>query len=494
MDYCGASRQQLLDALASKDAELAALRDAVAQRDARLAEMTAQVAQLADRVAQLQARLDRDSSNSSRPPSSDPPYTKKKPKRGMRGKSGRRPGKQPGSGGQALRQVEDPDEIVLCDATNCPDCGRSLSGAPVIGEARRQVFDPPPAPRRPHVTEYRIVTRRCGCGARGTGLAPAGVAAPTSYGPHAAALAVWATAGQHLPVARATTVLARLAGIAPSTGWLVAQRARAARLIEAGFLPQVRALLRRAGLLHVDETPGRAAGKLAYVHVAATEHLTAMHVGDRSKKSIDAGGVLAEYDGTIVRDGYAGYTHLAQATHAWCGAHSLRDLRAVYDADPDGQAWADSMAQVLCEANRAAAAARAAGQDAIASDRLARIVNYYRGSANLGVADNEGRRGALAREALALARRFVDREDMILRFATDLTVPMTNNQAERDCRPVKVAQRASGGCWRTLDGLTDFAVVHSYLSTASKWGKDSLDALHQLFTTGPWLPPDIAPT
>ena len=60
---------------------------------------------------------------------------------------------------------------------------------------------------------------------------------------------------------------------------------------------------------------------------------------------------------------------------------------------------------------------------------------------------------------------------MILRFTTrpDLDI-FTNNEAERTIRPVKVAQRASGGCWRTVQGLADFAVVQSYLSTATKWG------------------------
>ena len=83
---------------------------------------------------------------------------------------------------------------------------------------------------------------------------------------------------------------------------------------------------------------------------------------------------------------------------------------------------------------------------------------------------------------------------MILRFATDLSVPRTNNQAERDIRPVKTAQRNSGGGWRTLQGLTEFAVVHSYLATAAKWGKDKYQTLTELFTTGPWLPPALAPS
>ena len=72
--------------------------------------------------------------------------------------------------------------------------------------------------------------------------------------------------------------------------------------------------------------------------------------------------------------------------------------------------------------------------------------------------------------------------------------PWTNNQAERDIRPVKIQQRTvRRGCWRTLAGLADFAVVRSYLSTATKWGIDSLEALDQLFTTGAWLPPAATP-
>ena len=110
-----------------------------------------------------------------------------------------------------------------------------------------------------------------------------------------------------------------------------------------------------------------------------------------------------------------------------------------------------------------------------------------------GIADNQSKRSKTARDGLRLARRFRDHQDMILRFATDLTVGFTSNEAERGVRPIKVQQRTSGGCWRTLQGLADFAVVQSCLSTAAKWDIDALDALTQLFTTGPWLPAAIRP-
>ena len=256
---------------------------------------------------------------------------------------------------------------------------------------------------------------------------------------------------------------------------------------------RVRELLHAAGVLYADETPARAAGKLRYVHVACTGFLTAMHTGDRTSEAIDAGGILPGYAGTIVRDGYKGYEHFTDALHAWCGAHGLRDLAGLYRFDPEGQVWARSMAGLLIDANARATAARAAGQASLSDAGLAGIRGWYRGAVAKGLADNQHKRTQIGKDGLRLARRFRDHEDMILRFAVDLAVGFTSNQAERDIRPVKVQQRSSGGTWRTLLGLADFAIVQSYLSTAGKWGIDALDALTRLFTDGPWLPPATAP-
>jgi transposase len=60
-----------------------------------------------------------------------------------------------------------------------------------------------------------------------------------------------------------------------------------------------------------------------------------------------------------MRDGYAVYVHLP-AIHAWCGAHPVRDLRAISDAGPAGQIWALAMAGTLLDVNQAAHQARTA--------------------------------------------------------------------------------------------------------------------------------------
>src|SRR5207247_3625889 len=103
-------------------------------------------------------------------------------------------------------------------------------------------------------------------------------------------------------------------GVNASAGVMAGVRGEAASRLGA-CIAQVRELLRAAGVLYADETPARAAGGLRYVHIACTEFLTALHTGDRTKEAIDAGGVLPGYTGTIVRDGYAGYEHLASAVH-----------------------------------------------------------------------------------------------------------------------------------------------------------------------------------
>jgi transposase len=101
------------------------------------------------------------------------------------------------------------------------------------------------------------------------------------------------------------------------------------------------------------------------VHLACTAYLTHLHTGDRSAGAIDAGGVLPGHTGIIVRDGYAGYEHLTDALHAWCGARLLRDLKSLYDFEPGKQDWAVRIACLLIEAGDAAAAARQAGQPAL---------------------------------------------------------------------------------------------------------------------------------
>ncbi|MPY81450.1 MAG: IS66 family transposase, partial [Actinophytocola sp.] len=177
------------------------LLDVVAAQAATIEELTA-------RVAELERRLGQNSQNSSRPPSSD--SFDKPASRSLRKKTGRRPGKQPGSPGTALRQVDDLDEVIDHLPTECRSCGGDLADARAAGVVRRQVHDIPEVTTR--VVEHRLHKRRCGCGRVSTADAPAGVAAPVAYGPNLRALAVYLLVFQHIPVERAAALIGDVTG------------------------------------------------------------------------------------------------------------------------------------------------------------------------------------------------------------------------------------------------------------------------------------------
>ncbi len=486
----GLSRDELLALLAAREAA-----DGV--KDARIDALLVQVGELTAQVQALVLRLGKDSANSSKPPSSDGPG--RRPRGGSSRKvSGRKPGKQLGDPGTALRLVDDPDERIGIPAPAECGCGTSLAEQAVVGVRRRQVHDLPAIPG-PVVTEYAAEVKCCpDCRADAVGEFPAGVNAPAQYGPEITTRVADVVVGHHVPVRRSTILVMELLGMQVSTGFAAGLRGRAAALIrDGGFLEAVRKLLATASVVHADETFARAAGGTAFVHVACTEHLTLMHTGDRSAATIDAGGVLTNLGAAqvLVRDGYVGYTHLTTVLHAWCGAHLLRDLRGIHEADPAGQLWAKAMADTLLEAHRIAVAARAEGRDDLSADELRTIDRLYTGALARARTDNlTSDRSVLAGHARTLATRFETHRKIILRFTTNLAVGFTNNVAERQVRPVKVQQRSSGGCWRTLQGLADFAVVQSYLSTAVHWGITRFQALHRLYNgDGPWIPNTLTP-
>jgi hypothetical protein len=161
-------------------AENARLREAAAAREELAA---AELAALAARVEELERRLARDSSASSKPPSSDNPYKKKPKNRSLRRRSGRAPGRQPGAPSSTLKQSADPGETVECAPAACRCCGADLADAEVTGMQKLQMLEAAPPPP-PTVTEYLVQARARGnCGEVTVGVAPAHVTGRVQYGP-----------------------------------------------------------------------------------------------------------------------------------------------------------------------------------------------------------------------------------------------------------------------------------------------------------------------
>ena len=457
---------------------------------AAVSELEVANAGLQARVTELERRLGRDSSNSSKPPSSDGLGKPVRAQRRDAGQTqGRRPGKQSGAPGAHLAQVAKPDEVRWHTPGGCGGCGADLADAPVVGVEARQVFDLPPL--RLLATEHRAERRRCACGTTTAAAFPDHVRAVACYGPGVRALVCYLCVHQHLPVDRAAQLLADVLGAPLATGTLAAVLAEGAAGLD-GFLATVCDQLAAAPVAHFDETGARVAGRLHWVHSASTRLLTLLSVhARRGKAAMDAAGVLPGFAGVAVHDGWAPYWRY-DVTHALCGAHLLRELEGV--AEGPGQGWAAGMAELLVDVKLACDRARAAGVQRVDDPARARLHTRYERLLVDGQAANppppaSGRRPGRARRSPAarLLARLDTHRDEVLRSLDDCRVPFDNNQAERDLRMVKLQQKISG-CWRTPAGAEAFLALRSYLSTARKHGRSPLAVLGQLFEGRPWLP------
>jgi transposase len=169
-----------------------------------LQQLTFLTQQLMTRVRELEAQLSKNSSNSSKPPSSD---GLKKPPRttSQRGKSGKKPGGQPGHEGKTLEPVDVPDRVIVHSPGACAGCGHCLEQTAGACVEKRQVFDLPEP--KVEVTEHRVEAKICPCcGGVSKGVFPENVAAPTQYGERVQALAVYFAHQHFLPFDRLTQI------------------------------------------------------------------------------------------------------------------------------------------------------------------------------------------------------------------------------------------------------------------------------------------------
>jgi len=336
-----------------------------------LAQRDALIAALAGRVAELEGQLGKNSRNSSKPPSSDG-LAKPAPK-SLRRASGRKPGKQQGGQGFRLEPRAVPDEVRTYVPTCCRGCGADLADAPLVGTETRQVFDLPVIELI--AIEHRAQRRECGCGAVTRALFPPEATAPTCYGPSVAALATYLLGRQHLPVERAAECLAEAFGAPVSTGWLSSLLPNAAARLD-GFLAIAGEQLAAAQVAHFDETGGRVAGRLHWIHVACTDTWTLFHLNTkRGRVAMDAAGILPRFTGVAVHDGLVVYRQYDQATHGLCNAHHLRELAGI--AELTGQAWPTALAELLVELHVAVETLKASGATRFPARPLASFGKRY---------------------------------------------------------------------------------------------------------------------
>ena len=298
-----------------------------AEAQAYIRALEARVTALEATVQQLLERLQQDSHNSSRPPSSDPPQAMGK--RARRGPSGRKPGGQPGHQGQsrAFVPLEDVDAVLPVKPTHCTRCWHSLHGEDSQPQ-RHQVTELPPV--KPVVTEYQLHSLVCpACGATTRATLPVGVP-PRGFGPHLQATVALCTGAYHLSKRRTQDVLHDLFGIAMSLGTIThLEQATAQALAAPVAAPQT--YVHAQPIAHLDETGWREGRTRAWLWVAVTAWVTVFAVR-LSRGAKVAQTLLGErFCGILVTDRWSAYTWYPTRWRQICWAHLLRDIEAMIE-------------------------------------------------------------------------------------------------------------------------------------------------------------------
>jgi uncharacterized coiled-coil protein SlyX len=498
------SRDELIVLVGEQAARLVAQDQQIAALSRQVADLLEVKEQLAARLAKLEHFLSRNSTNSSSPPSKDDDPGKTPPpgrvKRG--GGSKRRRGKQPGAPGANLAFTDDPDKRVDRFPRGRCECGHDLAGAVDQGIVDR--YQQHEIPRiGVTVTQYDQHRVRCDCGRAHTAARPEGArTGVVGYGPNLQAFAVYLMVVQFVPAQRCVELLESLTGAAPSVGFVHGMLTRASGLL-AEADKRIRALITLAHAVCADETPLRVGPRKPkpgrkkaekYLLVACTELFTHYLLGDRDLATFKAFVFKDLTDSVIVHDRYHLYDsdEIGKLTHQLCCQHLLRDLDGAAEVHPDAH-WPTQVARALRGLIHQANLARQAGRDAIEPSVRDELIKELKDGVLVGLSDTIGHGNKPGeRKARLLLEVLRDREPDVLRFAHDLKVPPTSNQAERDLRPAKIQQKISGRL--TSEQRTeDRYRIRGYLSTAAKHGRNMMDALRDAILGRPWIPPEPAP-
>jgi transposase len=439
----------------------------------------------------LQARASLNSTNSSKPPSSDG-YDKPIPK-SQRKKTGRKPGGQPGHEGVTLEAVKVADHYETCPLPDaCDNCGRSLQDAEVLRTLSRQVFDlPPPPPKSLIVTEFQAKVVVCACGCVHQGLFPAYATQPTQYGPKLCGHVMYYSQRQLLPYKRLQEALFDLHGVHISQGTVKHILERSYDFL-ARHDENVKLALTASAIVGFDSTGLRVMKELWWLHVARTDRLTFYHIGKgNGKEEMDAQGILPNFKGIAVHDGGTAY-FMYLCFHALCNAHHTREL--TFAEEQFEQVWARQLKELLLQANEEIKRAKEAGKAELEPSRLQYYSSKYSRILNAGrqelpalpapAPDAPKKRGRPKKHKVQnLFDRLKSYKDYALAFLFNFAVPFTNNGSEQDERMAKVRQKISG-CFRSGNkglGPHIFARHHGYLSCCVKQGVNLIDACIAVF-------------
>lgn len=447
--------------------ELLAENAALRARVAELEPLIPLVEKLLARVAELEKRLGLNSSNSSKPPSSDPPHLKLGRKKEF-GK--RKPGGQPGHKGsyRAPLPPERVDEFVEVWPKRCEGCQAELPTQmrAEVGEAvRHQVTEIPPV--KAHVTEYQLRAQYCACGCTTRAELPAGVPS-SNFGVRLQAVLTLFTGCYHVSRRATVGALSELFGVELSLGSVSACEQMMSVALARPF-EEAHTQVQQQEVIYADETGWREQRSRAWLWVAATAMVTVFKI-HRKRGSDGAKALLGFFRGILVTDRWGGYARWSLDRHQFCWAHLIRDFTFI--SEHEGKAG-EIGAKLLALQERVFIHWYRIRDGTLARSTFRKMLSPIRAEMSellrQGMDCEQKKVAGMCRELTAVQAGFWT-------FARVEGVEPTNNAAERALRPSVLWRKGSYGS-HSENGSRYAERMMTVTATLKQQGRTVLDFL-----------------
>jgi transposase len=393
-----------------------------------------QVQILTQQVHELKARLDQNSTNSSKPPSTDPIGVKRKPPTPP---SKKRRGGQKGHPRRirALVPPERVSSVTECKPSSCRRCGHMLAGEDAE-PLRHQVAELPPI--EPEVHEYRLHRLLCShCQTVTCGALPDGVPR-TAFGPRLHAALSVLTGAYRLSKRQVAQLCSDLLGLTISIGMIAKLERITAEVLE-GPVTELAEQVKTAEAANIDETGWREDGRKAWLWVVVTSLGIVFRI-IRSRAGAVAKDLLGEQPKPIViSDRFPGYEWIELKSRQICWAHLRRDFQAMIDREGDG---AEVGRQLLWQSNKLFEAWHKARDGIIRRSTFLQTVAWLRPMVRRSL---ERGSGCACTKTAATCAELLRLWDCLWTFTRVEGVEPTNNAAERALRHAVIWRRISGG-------------------------------------------------
>lgn len=429
---------------------------------ARCLVLEARIAELEKLVAELLERLNKNSSNSSKPPSTNPPWIKPLP---PRPKSGKKQGGQPGRRRveRELALPEKVSQIIDVRPERCSACGAKLEGDDP--EPRRhQTAEIPPV--EPTIVEHRLHALTCRrCRAVTKAALPEGVG-PGAFGPRLSAFVALGSGAFRLSKRPLKRLLADCFGLSISLGAICKLQRRTSEVLETP-VAEVAAKVRTEHV-NIDETSWRENRRRCWLWTVVGSSATLFHIAASRSADVAKSLLGSAFPHVAMCDRYAGYFWIGRVQLCW--AHLRRDFQAMIERGGDGRPIGDALlshAEVLFDwwhRARDGTLARSTLRTYVGNLRAAFRDDLQRG-AQCGCA-----------KTAATCRQLLADEPHLWTFVSRPGVEPTNNAAERALRHAVLWRKSSFGTDREV-GSRFVERILTVVATCRQRGRNILDYL-----------------